>query len=132
MAEAAAAKNDWAFVHGYTQNLPTAVMITGKLVRALGFFYPPVFSHTHVDNYYKEMCDELNLGTFLPHVVIEHLHPMFSKAKEDDTYRWVFSQESFKFGEQALETWHQQHKQSDMEKIIEAMREDAAYAQNKP
>lgn len=88
---AAKAKNNWAIVYGTTLNLPSATLITGKVIRCMGFFFPREFVHGYVDNYIKEFGEETGLLTYVPEVQIEHHHNSFGKAPSDSTYQWVAS-----------------------------------------
>jgi len=74
-------------VHG--PGLPTAVVMSLRVVVALGFMAPPVLRHLYVDNYWLSLGKHLDAITYLPHVVIEHMHPLVGKAPEDEGYRRV-------------------------------------------
>jgi hypothetical protein len=68
--------------------LPTSAFISSGLVRALGYMAPPCLRHLYVDNAWLDFGRATNL-TYLPDVVIEHVHPLAGKVEPDDGYREV-------------------------------------------
>jgi len=71
------------------ENLPTAVFMPSKMVRAMGFFAPPVLKHLYADDFWLRLGRDLGALRYLPDVVIEHMHPANGKAAMDDGYRRV-------------------------------------------
>lgn len=69
-------------------NLPTAVFISSDIILKLGYMAPPSLSHLYVDNAWLEIGKATNL-TYLPDVVIEHMHPTAGKAEWDEGYKRV-------------------------------------------
>lgn len=69
------------------ENLPTAVFLQSKIVRALGFMSPPEMVHLYLDNFWKTLGEQVHGLRYLPDVVIEHLHPAAGKAQMDAGYR---------------------------------------------
>lgn len=69
--------------------LPTAVCLAGVIVRALGYFVPPGMTHLYLDNYWKELGRRLGTLTYLPDIIIEHMHPLAGKAPTDARYAEV-------------------------------------------
>lgn len=67
-------------------NLPTAVFMSSRVVKALGWFAPPVLTHLYADNFWLLLGQELGALTYLPDVVIQHLHPVGGTAPWDDGY----------------------------------------------
>jgi hypothetical protein len=68
-------------------NLPTAVFMDARIVRALGGMVPPGMVHLYLDNYWKALGERLGTLVYLDHVVIEHLHPAAGKAAMDAGYQ---------------------------------------------
>lgn len=68
------------------QNLPTAVFMSASIVTALGRMVPDGLVHLFLDNYWADLGRELDALSYLPEVVIEHLHPAASKAASDAGY----------------------------------------------
>lgn len=83
--------------------LPTAAFMPTRLVRALGWMAPPVLRHLYVDNFWRDLGDELGGLVYLPQVVIEHVHPAAGKTPMDAGYRTVNSEGADAIDRQA---WH--------------------------
>ena len=79
------------------ENLPTAVMMSAAIVRALGGMVPPKMKHLYLDNFWKALGEDLGNLAYLPGVVIEHLHPIAGKAEWDEGYRAVNAREIYSF-----------------------------------
>ncbi|MDE3097772.1 MAG: hypothetical protein KGK07_17435, partial [Chloroflexota bacterium] len=69
------------------ERLPTAPFWHADVIRALGWFYPPVLTHLFADDYWLHLASDLGRRTYLPDVLIEHMHPSAGKADEDESYR---------------------------------------------
>lgn len=67
-------------------NLPTAVFMDAAIVSKLGYMVPPGMIHLYLDNFWKTLGEHLESITYLPDVVIEHLHPSCGKASNDTQY----------------------------------------------
>ena len=67
--------------------LPTQVFMDSRIVRTLGWFAPPELRHMYLDNFWLELGRRLGTLTYLPDVVIEHMHPVAHKGEWDDTYK---------------------------------------------
>lgn len=65
------------------ERLPTAPFWPAGVVLALGWFFPPVLGHMYADNWWKQFAQDLGRCTFLPDVLIEHMHPSAGKAEAD-------------------------------------------------
>jgi hypothetical protein len=83
-------KNPYAIVYANDllqgENLPTQVMITTNILRAIGYMCPPGFTHLWLDNVWLDWGRASQCLTYLPNVIIEHRHPLAEKATWDDTY----------------------------------------------
>ncbi len=71
------------------KGLPTAVAMTGDIVRALNGMVPPGFIHLYLDNFWLRLGTDLDKITYLPEIIIEHCHPFFGKAEMDEGYKDV-------------------------------------------
>lgn len=69
-------------------NLPTAVVMSAAIPRALGYMAPPELAHLYVDNVWLDWGREVGIR-YLSDVVIEHLHPIAAKADWDAGYEAV-------------------------------------------
>lgn len=68
-------------------NLPTAVFMPSKVIHAVGFMCPPNQVHLYLDNFWKMLGTALDTLTYLPGVIIEHVHPAAGKAEMDAGYQ---------------------------------------------
>ena len=87
-------------IHG--EGLPTSVFMDSNIVKTLGYMAPPNQKQLFVDNYWKALGEALGTLTYLPEVIIEHLHPLVGKAPSDASYvlsnsfdRWKHDEDSF-------------------------------------
>lgn len=79
--------------------LPTAVVMTSKIVDTLGYMAPPPLQHMYLDNFWKQLGTDLDCLIYLSEVVIEHMHPVAGKAPVDDGYIRVNSEEIYNLDE---------------------------------
>ncbi|MEU0937608.1 hypothetical protein [Embleya sp. NPDC005971] len=68
------------------ERLPTAVAMTSNIVTTLGRMVPPGLIHLYLDNYWLDLGRALDAITYMPHVLVEHLHPSAGKAAWDERY----------------------------------------------
>jgi hypothetical protein len=85
--------------------LPTAVFMDCTIPRALGYFCPPGMTHLYLDNFWKATGEALGTLTYLPDVIIEHLHPGAGKAPMDHRYEEVNSQATWDADKTAWERY---------------------------
>jgi hypothetical protein len=86
LATAAMAGKIASFDDGYNKpDTLSHVFLPGRMVRALGWFFPPCFKHFYGDNVFKHLADDLGAGYRAP-VVIEHMHFSLGKAAYDSVY----------------------------------------------
>ncbi len=69
--------------------MPTAVAMTSDIVEALGYMCPPSMVHLCVDLCWLDWGKGMERITYLPDVIIEHLHPANGKAQSDAGYEEV-------------------------------------------
>jgi hypothetical protein len=122
MQGAIKANGGWGIAYGLTDNLPTAIMVSGNIVRELGYWFPPAFQHHSCDLYIRDLVQEAGLGCYVPEVNIEHMHVVWGKAENDDNYRWVYSKEQQFIGESAYQEWVDTNKESDIASLRKAMK----------
>ncbi|GGN56145.1 hypothetical protein GCM10011579_016890 [Streptomyces albiflavescens] len=63
--------------------------VTTGIVRRLGHMAPPVLTHLYMDNYWLVLGQEAGCITYLPEVIVQHLHPLGGTAEWDDGYQRV-------------------------------------------
>lgn len=114
--------NGFGISCGGTSGLPSGIVISGNIPRALGYIAYPGLRHTYVDNYFEDLGEGIERYFWIPEVNIEHKHFLFGKAQNDENYRWVTSAESMDYGKKAYMEWVINHKRSDIEKVLNACR----------
>jgi hypothetical protein len=75
--------------------LPTAVFMTSDIVKALGYFSPPDLHHLYCDNSWRDWGQGIKRYSYLPDVIVEHMHYQIGKAEEDEGYTRVNSPEMY-------------------------------------
>lgn len=96
------------------ENLPTMVMMSTNISKSLGFFAPPKLIHLYMDNFWKLFGQVTESLTYVPDVIIEHMHYMAGKSKVDAQYEEVNSSE---IGQHDVQVF--------MEYVEENLKEDA-------
>jgi hypothetical protein len=74
------------------EKIPTQIAMTSSIVETLGFFTPPGFTHLCCDLAWKDLGEGIDRISYMPDVIIEHLHPANGKAENDEGYRWANSE----------------------------------------
>jgi hypothetical protein len=62
--------------------------MTSDIPLELGFFTLPRLQHLYADNFWLDLGKGLDRITYLPDVVIEHMHPGAGKAAHDEGYEF--------------------------------------------
>ncbi|WP_186319231.1 glycosyltransferase family A protein [Streptomyces sp. SAJ15] len=75
------------------ENMPTAVAMTSDIVTTLSYMAPPQLVHLCLDLCWLDWGKGMQRITYLPDVVIEHLHPAAGKATVDQGYQEANSAE---------------------------------------
>lgn len=98
--------------------LPTAVFMTSDIVRTLGYMAPPGLAHLHPDTVWLDWGKKLERITYLPEVIIEHMHPQAGKANWDEGHIRVNSGEQWEHDEAAYQKYKSSgHMEVDIEKL---------------
>lgn len=82
------------------ERLPTAVAMTSDIVTTIGYFVMPGGIHLFLDDFWLAIGRGLERITYLPDVIIEHVHPSLGKSDWDQTYSeansvWALDQATF-------------------------------------
>lgn len=99
------------------QSMPTQVAMTTDIPKTLGWMCPPQFLHLCVDVVWKEQGDYLNRITYLPEVIVEHMHPLAGKGKNDKNYAVVNNAVIAKHDAAELAAYRNGPLQEDMENL---------------
>jgi hypothetical protein len=97
--------------------LPTAVLMTSNIVRALGFMAPPQCVHLYLDNFWLDLGNALGILSYFPEVIIEHMHYSNGKSEMDAIYADANSSERFSSDCAAYHEYLNSQFASDIEKV---------------
>lgn len=100
------------------ERIPTQVAISSSIIKALGFFGPPGFTHLNVDNTWKDMGEALRKLRYLPEVVVEHMHPAAGKSDNDSGYQYANSPFMVKKDEAEYERWKRDDYHNQVRKVV--------------
>lgn len=106
-------------------NLPTAVFMQSRMIKAMGVMAPQVMRHLYLDNFWKELGERLSGLVYLDDVIIEHLHPAAGKAAMDDGYRRVNASEADRADREA---WVRYRDGDLFEAALRAVRKEYGHA----
>lgn len=99
------------------ENLPTAVVMSSKIIRATGYMSPPALKHLFLDNYWLAMGRALGNANYLPDVILEHLHYINGKAFHDERYAAVNTREIHNADEHAFREYLANRFEIDVENV---------------
>lgn len=68
------------------EGLPTAVFMSTEMVKKAGYMVYPELTHLYIDNHWKAWGEAINSITYVPEVLLEHMHPFAGKAETDKVY----------------------------------------------
>lgn len=102
--------------------IPTMIFGSAWVWDALGWMALPSCQHLYVDNAWRVIGEETNRLWYVPEVIIEHVHPAYSKAEWDEGYRAVNSSEMYSHDRAAFEAWLQRGADEDIGRVRSASR----------
>lgn len=96
------------------------MVISSDIIDALGYFDQPSMNHFRVDNVWQDIARATTGLTYLPDVIIEHLHPVLGKGRNDQLYgetwnKWWYSDLD------AYERWEREDKANDIQRVLERL-----------
>lgn len=100
---------------------PGATIISGNIVRTLGYYTWPKFRWIGIDFAQGALFTKLNRLYYLPEVIVEHRHWLNSKAKKDDNYRWIYGEEEQTYGHRLEEEYLRSQLNIEYNLIIKAI-----------
>ena len=103
------------------ERLPTAPVITARVITALGYMCPPGIAHLYLDDFWHRLGEDLGNRCYLPDVVIEHLHPVAGKSAWDDGYRERNSAEQYSADQTAFAQFLASRWPADLARLREAL-----------
>lgn len=107
--------------HLHGERLPTSIMITSNIVRALGFMAPPKQKHLYADNFWQALGKGLGALFYFPSVHWEHLHFSNGKAEKDASYEETNSDTMYKEDRDAFAKYMSEEYIDDVTRVKEAL-----------
>lgn len=99
------------------EKMATAVAMTSDIVQTLGFMVPNCLVHLCADLVWMEWGKAIQRITYLPDMVIEHMHPAAQKAELDPVYEECNSPEQVASDSDAYHTYMQNEFHADVDKL---------------
>ena len=101
---------------------PSGCVISGNIIRTLGYMVPPGIRHIGIDTFLARIAQGIDRLYLTRDVVIEHRHWLNGHRKIDDNYKWVYGEEEQKHGTEAVKEYLFSQYWRDVAKLQEAMR----------
>lgn len=102
--------------------LPTHPVISGNIVKTLGFIIPPEFVHLYGDDYLGAIGKGIGKFFYRGDVIIEHRHWSVGKASKDEGYTRIDSKAGWDRDTVIWNEYQKENLQRDIDKVKEAMR----------
>jgi hypothetical protein len=100
-----------------SETMPTQIAMSYEIPRALGWMCPPEFWHLCVDVVWKDQGEALGRIKYLPGVVVEHMHPLAGKVKNDKQYMIVNNSIIARHDSAQYQLYKERSLVSDMERV---------------
>ncbi|MDP3013079.1 MAG: hypothetical protein Q8M92_02470 [Candidatus Subteraquimicrobiales bacterium] len=100
---------------------PSGCVISGNIIRALGYMVWPKLHHIGTDTFLQKICQGVNRLFLVKDVIIEHRHWLNGRRPLDDNYKWVYGGEEQRYGAYAISNYLYNHLPDDIEKLRAAM-----------
>ena len=118
----------WGFAYGndlfQKEKLCGNPIISGNIIRALGFMALPVLKHQFVDNFWTDLASSINRIYYREDIIQEHLHPFANKGKMDANYDWIYKSGITQLDQMAYKKWFDTQFNGARQRIIKAMMTD--------
>jgi len=97
------------------ERLPTSVVMSANIIKAIGFVAPPKIRHLFIDDFWLTLGKRLNGLHYSEETIIEHLHYMNGKADKDDSY--IESNSNYWPDKSAFDEYMESEFEADIQKI---------------
>lgn len=101
--------------------LPTTPVISGNIVRALGYLQLPSLKHLYGDRVWRALGRAIGRLYYDGNVIIQHEHPLDKKTPEDEMFKYTNSQQMYQMDQQSFNRWMKTQVKSDISKILSAI-----------
>ena len=79
--------------------------MTSNIIKALNRMVPAPVQHLYCDNSVMVLGQRTKMLAYLPHVTIEHMHPIAGKGEWDAGYAHVNRPSQYAMDQTAYQTW---------------------------
>jgi len=100
------------------QALPTAVLMSSNIIKAIGYMAPPKQKHMYLDNFWLDLGTRLNAIHYLEDVIIEHLHFSVGKSDMDSSYQETNDSAIYNADKVAYDEYLSTQMDIDLDKIL--------------
>lgn len=102
--------------------IPTSIIMSAEIPLSLGYITLPSLKHLYADNFWLDMGRAINRITYLPNVLIEHMHPGAGKALVDKGYEFSGSYQLDQEDKKEYERYLKEDLESDARIVSNALR----------
>lgn len=102
-------------------NIPTQIAMTSETVRRLGWMAPSAFRHLFIDNVWLSLGRAVQRITYLPDVLVEHMHPGTGKVAWTPGHERVNAGEVWEADRAAFEAWKRGDGPDDMKAAVDRL-----------
>lgn len=99
------------------ERMPTTSIISGAIVRELGWLQMPKLTHLYGDEVWRHIGKSLNILFYMPEIIIEHRHWIVNKMLMDDTYKKTNSTAMYEADRLAFEEWKRYDSGKDIDTV---------------
>ena len=100
------------------EKLPTAILLSSKIIQKLGYMAPPVLKHLWLDQFWLDLGRKLDTLTYFPAIIIEHLHHSVGKSSTDQTYIDATNRLIRRHDRDAYKKYYQEQFEKDIKKLL--------------
>jgi hypothetical protein len=100
---------------------PSGCVVSGKMVRLLGYMVYPKLHHTGIDVTLGKLCNNLGILFGTKDVVIKHRHWLNSERPMDDNHKWIYGKKEQEYGKAAVQEYLFNKYPQDFQKLKDAM-----------
>lgn len=100
---------------------PNAEVVSGKIVRALGYYIYPKFRQYGCEPYFQELGEAIGKFFHIEGDIIDHRSVNWGYFESDAVHKFIYSDEETINGQRAIMEWDTLHKLYDLNKIARAM-----------
>lgn len=97
--------------------IPTTSIISGDIVRALGWLQLPGLIGLYGDNVWAEIGRKLGRLHYIKSVRVEHIHPLKYKEAKDETFLRTNSKERYRHDEKVFIDWLKNRSNLDIMRV---------------